>query len=269
MVATVRASNRGSGQLLSAGTYSAALPAGWQPGDVVYLWSQVTVAGAANTVSPAGWAAVVPDFVSANSASAHQAVFRRVMQAGDPTPDVAEPACRYAFITAAVRDADTVSPEDVPPVTDTNAGVVFPAARAPSVQPVTANCLLLTGHGVRNAQNGATTTFTPDPAETEVDDVTSAAAGTSNAAIEAASQPLALAGATGTRTATVSVSAGSSIAQCGTAIAVRSAPTVARLTAATGATANIGTGSAAPARATATGPVTALTAAAARTGGPS
>ncbi|WP_311379664.1 Ig-like domain-containing protein [Arthrobacter sp. ISL-48] len=221
--ASVRASAAGSGELTASGSYTPTLPAGWQPGDVVFLYSQVTVSGSANTTTPAGWTRAIADFTSAGSTSAHQTVWYRVMQSGDTAPSVAEPASRYAWTTVAVQGADATTPLDVTPTTDTNSGVPYPDVRAPSITPVTPGALLLTAHGVRNGTNSATTAFTPPSGTAEVSDVTSNVASKSNAAIEVDSLSLTDTSTTGTKTATAASSSGTIINQCGSAIVVRPA----------------------------------------------
>jgi hypothetical protein len=220
---SVRSSSTGSGELTAAGSYTPALPAGWQPGDTVFLFSQVTVSGSANTTTPAGWTRAVGDFTSAGSTSAHQAVWYRVMQPGDTAPSVPEPASRYAWSTVAVQGANTTTPLDVTPTTDTNSGAAYPDVRAPSISPVTPGSLLLTAHGVRNGTNSATTAFTPPAGTTELGDVSSNIASKSNAAIEVNSLSLTDTSATGTKTATAASSSGTVINQCGSAIIVRPA----------------------------------------------
>lgn len=163
------------------------------------------------------------DFTSAGSASAHQAVWYRVMQAGDTAPSVPEPASRYAWSTVAVQGANTTTPLDVTPTTDTNSGLAYPGVRAPSITPVTPGSLLLTAHGVRNGTNSATTSFTPPAGTTELGDATSNIAAKSNAAIEVNALPLTDTSATGTKTATAASGSGTVINQCGSAIVVRPA----------------------------------------------
>ncbi|MBX7443754.1 MULTISPECIES: hypothetical protein [unclassified Arthrobacter] len=220
---SVRSSTTGAGELTASGSYTPTLPAGWQPGDTVFLFSQVTVSGSANVTTPAGWTRAIADFTSASSASAHQAVWYRVMQSGDTAPSVPEPASRYAWATVAVQGANTTTPLDVTPATDTNSGVAYPDVRAPSVTPVTAGALLLTAHGVRNGTNSATTSFTAPAGTSELGDVSSNIAAKSNAAIEVNSLALTDTSATGTKTATAASSSGTLINQCGSAIVVRPA----------------------------------------------
>ncbi|MDJ0457036.1 hypothetical protein PUN71_007485 [Arthrobacter sp. NQ7] len=190
----------------------------------MFLFSQVTVSGSANTTAPPGWTRAIADFTSAGSTSAHQAVWYRVMQSGDTAPSVPEPAARYAWSTVAVQGASRTTPLDVTPTTDTNSGVAYPDVRAPSITPVTPGALLLSAHGVRNGTNSATTTFTPPSGTTELADATSNIASKSNAAIEVNSLPLTDTTATGTKTATAASSSGTTINQCGSAIVVRPAP---------------------------------------------
>ncbi|CAN7460700.1 hypothetical protein LJR078_003162 [Arthrobacter sp. LjRoot78] len=220
---SVRSSATGAGELTASGSYTPTLPAGWQPGDTVFLFSQVTVSGSANSTTPAGWTRAIADFTSAGSTSAHQAVWYRVMQSGDTAPSVPEPTSRYAWATVAVQGADPTTPLDVTPSTDTNSGVAYPNVRAPSVTPVTPGALLLTAHGVRNGTNSATTTFTPPLGTAEVGDVTSSIASKSNAAIEVDSLALTDTSATGTKTASAASSSGAIINQCGSSIVVRPA----------------------------------------------
>ncbi|MFF1883396.1 hypothetical protein ACFVVC_18230 [Pseudarthrobacter sp. NPDC058196] len=220
---SVRSSAAGAGELTASGSYTPTLPAGWQPGDTVFLFSQVTVSGSANTAAPAGWTQAVGDFTSASSASAHQAVWYRVMQPGDTAPSVPEPASRYAWSTVAVQGANQATPLDVTPATDTNSGVAYPDVRAPSITPVTPGALLLTAHGARNGTNSATTGFTPPSGTTELVEATSNIAAKSNAAIEVNSLALTDTSATGTKSATAASSSGTVINQCGSAIVVRPA----------------------------------------------
>lgn len=220
---SVRSSATGSGELTAAGSYTPTLPAGWQPGDTVFLFSQVTVSGSANATAPAGWTRAVGDFTSAGSTSAHQAVWYRVMQAGDTAPSVPEPASRYAWSTVAVQGANTTTPLDVTPATDNNSGVAYPDVRAPSVTPVTPGALLLTAHGVRNGTNSAATSFTPPAGTTELGDASSNISAKSNAAIEVNALALTDTSATGTKTATAASSLGTLVNQCGSAIVVRPA----------------------------------------------
>ena len=181
------------------------------------------MSGSANVTAPAGWTRAVGDFTSASSASAHQAVWYRVMQAGDTAPSVPEPTSRYAWSTVAVQGANTTTPLDVTPATDNNTGVAYPDVRAPSITPVTPGALLLTAHGVRNGTNSATTSFTPPAGTTELGDATSNIAAKSNAAIEVNALTLTDTSATGTKTATAASSLGTLVNQCGSAIVVRPA----------------------------------------------
>src|SRR6266536_1019882 len=202
------------------------LPPGWQPGDVIYIgWELTATSGTVTT--PAGWTSVfTPIHAASSTTNTLHGVLRRVMQAGDAAPAITFTSGRMAMALAAVQGADNTTPEDVTPVADDNTGVTAPSVRAPSVTPVTAGCLLLTFHAVRNGTNGGATAFTPDATEAEQADVAAAAAGVSGAAVEAASLLLGAASATGTKTATATGLVGT-INMMGSAIAVRPAATAA------------------------------------------
>jgi hypothetical protein len=199
------------------------MPAGWQPGDAVYVGYELTSSTGSVTVPP-GWVQAVPQFRSASSTSSLSGVLRRVMQAGDPNSlTISHTSGRFAAVSAAVQGADSTTPEDVTPTSDNNTGVAFPNAEIPSITPVQQNALLLTFAAVRNGTNGATTSFAPPSGMTEVAEVSSAVAGTSNAALEISFRALTSNAATGVQDATASSSSGTSVNQMGSAIAVRSA----------------------------------------------
>lgn len=221
MAATVRSAATYASTATEA-TSTVALPAGWRPNDVVYIGCQLTAATGTIT-TPAGWTAAVAGFRSAASTSATMAVLRRVMQPGDTDPAIGHTSGRFAAVTVAIQGVDPAVPEDVTPTADTNTAVVYPDVRAPSISPVTPG-LLLTLHGVRNVTNSATTTFTPPTGMTEVAEVSTAVAATSNAAIAVASLALTDPSATGAKTATATSSSGTSINGCGVTIVVRPAP---------------------------------------------
>ena len=222
MAVTVRSTSTYASAATEAATSGLTLPAGWQPGDVVYIgWELTATTGTVTT--PGGWTAVVAGFAAAGVTNAHSGVLRRVMQTGDTDPVISFTSGRFAAALAALQGADNVTPEDVTPTTDDNTGVTTPSVRAPSITPVTDNCLLLTFHAVRNGTNGVSTAFTPDASETEQADTSSAVAAISNAAIEAATLALGTAAATGTKTATATGSNVSAINMMGSAVAVRAA----------------------------------------------
>jgi hypothetical protein len=207
----------------SESSSSVPMPAGWQPGDVVYVGYELTSSTGSVTV-PAGWAQAVPQFRSASSTSSLSGVLRRVMQAGDPNSlTISHTSGRFAAVSAAVQGADSTTPEDITPTSDDNTGVAFPNAEIPSITPLQQNALLLTFAAVRNGTNGAVTNFAPPSGMTEVAEVSSAVSGTSNAALEISFRALTSNAATGVQDATVSSSSGTSVNQMGSAIAVRSA----------------------------------------------
>lgn len=223
MAASVRSSSKfESNGSVTSGTVP--LPTGWQPGDVVLLGCSLVASSGTITGPGAGWSTEVASFHSSASTSASHAVFRRVMQAGDANPAVACSSGRLAVTAVAIQGADSTTPIDVTATFDTNSGVSFPSVRASSITPVTNNCLLITFHAGRNGTNSATTTYAPDASETEVIEADSAnvtTANTSNASIEAAQLALGTAGATGTKTATVTSSSGTVVNPMGSAIAIR------------------------------------------------
>jgi Calcineurin-like phosphoesterase len=206
----------------SESSSSVPMPAGWQPGDVVYVGYELTSSTGSVTV-PAGWVQAVPSFRSASSTSSLSGVLRRVMQAGDPNSlTISHTSGRFAAVSAAVQGASSTTPEDVTPTTDNNTGVTFPNVEIPSITPVQQKALLLTFAAVRNATNGAVTNFAPPSGMTEVAEVSSAVSGSSNAAIEMSALALSSNAATGVQDATVTTS-GTSINQMGSTIAVRPA----------------------------------------------
>jgi hypothetical protein len=199
------------------------MPAGWQPGDVVYVGYELTSSTGSITV-PAGWTEAVPHFRSSSSTSSLSGVLRRVMQAGDPNSlTISHTSGRFAAVDGAIQGADNTTPEDVTPTSDTNTGVAFPNVEIPSITPAQQDALLLTFAAARNGTNSATTAFAPPVGMAEVAEVSSAISGTSNAAIEMGALALSSNAATGVQNATVTSSSGTSINQMGSAIAVRSA----------------------------------------------
>ncbi|HLQ55131.1 MAG TPA: metallophosphoesterase [Streptosporangiaceae bacterium] len=199
------------------------MPAGWQPGDVVYVGYELTSSTTSITVPP-GWVEAVPQFRSASSTSSLSGVLRRVMQAGDPNSlTVSHTSGRFAAISAAIQATDNTTPEDVAPTADNNTGVAFPSVEIPSITPVQQDALLLTFAAIRNGTNGSVTTFTPPTGMTGVAQVSSAVSGTSNAAIEMSYAALSSNAATGIIDATIQTSSGTSANPMGSTIAVRSA----------------------------------------------
>ena len=225
---TVRSSATYASAASEASTSGLTLPTGWQPGDVIYIGWELTAATGTVT-TPSGWSLTVPAFVSAvgsTPTSGHTGVFRRVMQSGDTAPTISFTSGRFAAGLLAIAGADNTTPEDVTPTTDDNTGVTVPSVRAPSITPVTANCLLITFHAVRNGTSGVLTAFTPDASETEQTDTGTSVAAVSEAAIESATLTLTSAVATGTKTATATGSNVTVLNTMGVAIAVRPAAAV-------------------------------------------
>jgi hypothetical protein len=199
------------------------MPAGWQPGDVVYVGYELT-SSTGSVAAPPGWAEAVPQFRSASSTSSLSGVLRRVMQPGDPgSLTISHSSGRFAAISAAIQSANGSTPEDVTPATDVNTGVAFPSVEIPSITPVQPNALLLDFAAVRNGTNGSTTIFTPPSGMTEGAEVSTAVPGTSNAAIQMSYAALSSSAATGVSDATIRTSSGSSANPMGSAIAVRPA----------------------------------------------
>jgi len=228
-VVGIRSASTYASAATEASTSGLVLPSGWQPGDVIYIGCELTAATGSIT-TPGGWTAVVPQFVSAvggTPTSGHAAGYRRVMQAGDTDPVFSFTSGRFAAAMVAVQGADNTTPEDATPTTDDNTGVTAPSVRAPSITPVTDNCLLLTFHAIRNLTSGVLTSFTADASETEQADAGTGVAAVSEAAVEAASLALGTAGATGTKTATATGSNVTSLNMMGFTVAVRPAPALA------------------------------------------
>ncbi len=200
------------------------MPAGWQPGDVVYAGYELTSSGGSVTVPP-GWVQAVPQFRSASSTSSLSGVLRRVMQPGDPNSlTISHTSGRFAAVSAAIQGADNTTPEDVTPTADANSGVAFPNVEIPSITPVQQDALLLDFAAVRDGTNGSVATFTAPSGMTNVTQVSSAVSGISNAAIEMSALALSSNAATGLADAIVATSDHTtSVNPMGSAIAVRSA----------------------------------------------
>ena len=225
--AGAQASVRSSATYASTASESSStipMPAGWQPGDVVYAGYELTSSGGSVTV-PAGWVQAAPQFRSASSTSSLSGVLRRVMQPGDPNSlTISHTSGRFAAVSAAIQGADNTTPEDVTPTADANSGVAFPNVEIPSITPVQQDALLLDFAAVRDGTNGSVATFTAPSGMTNVTQVSSAVSGISNAAIEMSALALSSNAATGLADATVATSDHStSVNPMGSAIAVRSA----------------------------------------------
>lgn len=225
--AGAQASVRSSATYASTASESSStitMPAGWQPGDVVYVGYELTSSGGSVTVPP-GWVQAVPQFRSASSTSSLSGVLRRVMQPGDPNSlTISHSSGRFAAVSAAIQGADNTTPEDVTPTADANSGVAFPNVEIPSITPVQQDALLLDFAAVRNGTNGSVATFTAPSGMTNVAQVSTGVSGISNAAIEMSALALSSNAASGLADATVATSDHStSVNQMGSAIAVRSA----------------------------------------------
>lgn len=208
----------------SESSSTVAMPAGWQPGDVVYVGYELTSSSGSITV-PSGWVQAVPQFRSSSSTSSLSGVLRRVMQTGDPNSlTVGHTSGRFAAVSAAIQSADNTTPEDVTPTADNNNGVAFPNVEIPSITPVQQDALLLAFAAIRNGTNGSVASYTAPTGMTGAAQVSSAVSGVSNAAVELSYLPLSSNAATGIKDATVTTSDGSTtINPMGSAIAIRSA----------------------------------------------
>lgn len=205
----------------SVTTGTVPMPTGWQPNDVMLIAS-VLAAATGTITAPSGYTEDVAQFHSSSTTSATMELCHRVLQSGDTAPAVTCKSGRLCCIGVAVQGADTTTPLDVTPTSDTNSGVSFPSVRAPSISPVSANTLLITFHGEYEGTNSFSVSFTPDASETEADDQSTAVSGSSNAGLEAAWQALSASGATGTRTATASTSS-TTHGPMGVSVVIRSA----------------------------------------------
>ena len=193
------------------------LPTTWLPGDLCYIgWSANGTSF--DLTTPAGWSEVVPEFKSGANVSA--GVLKRVLQAGDTDVVITHTNGRLTAISMAIYDHDASNPEDVASVTDANGGVVAPNVRAPSIDPVTDNCLLLTFHTARGAVAGEIPLSTPPPGMTQVDEMGSQSVSQGNSIIGVARLELTDHSSTGTKTGTTSGGAINSM--LGSAIVVRS-----------------------------------------------
>jgi hypothetical protein len=224
--ATVRSSSTYISSTTEA-TCTVPLPSGWQTDDVCYL--NVNFRGSSgNLLAPNGWSAVSPSVDSFSSGSSRQAVYRRVMQAGDAGPGLSNDASyagRYAAVMVCVKDADISTPEDgVAPVVYTGpAGATSPiSCTAPSITPNGATDLLLCFWGAGDGFANSLSYSVPAGMTLEAQATTSVAAQTEASAM-VASLKLNSNAATGTRSSTITTNptAGTVNAQAVT-IAVKS-----------------------------------------------
>ena len=204
----------------SGTTTAITLPAGWQAGDLCYIFCSVLASTPAIT-TPSGWTAKVSAFVSGQNANLMHAVFRRILQAGDSGPTITRASGRFAAVAVAIYDYDPADPDGTTPTKDTNSGVSGSSVRAPSITSSKDSSMLITAHCVRNGTSGnQSMTFTPPPGMTEIaeDDSDS---GSTNTAIEVNRLALGSAGATGTKTATLAGTKITDVQRVGSAILVR------------------------------------------------
>lgn len=195
---SLRAATSGSNGS-GATTLVLSTPAGVVQNDL--LLAQVTVRGGTDTgiTPPAGWSLVLR---TDSGTALAQALYSKVAGAAEPANHTwnFSQSRKASGGIAAYAGVDSASPIDA------SAGQTNPpsaSVTAPSVTTPTPNTMLV---GLFGSAKG--TTFTPPPGMTERYDVASTGGGIgSRTASEAADEPWAAAGATGTRTATAADSA--------------------------------------------------------------
>jgi hypothetical protein len=179
----------------SATSITVSTPSSAVSGDL--LLASVAVRGSATIGTPSGWTLIRSD---ANGSTMRLATYRRFAAAGDPasfTFTFSKSTTASVASVAAYAGVDTANPVDVA-AGQVNA-TASKSAIVPSITTAVANDALLTVIG-----SASQVTATPPTGMTERLDLTSA--GSSKIALEAADQTLAAAGASGTRTATLSKS---------------------------------------------------------------
>lgn len=203
------------------GSFTMPLPTGWQAGDTVLIGVSLTAANGTISGPSTGWSADISSQHSSSSTSAEHAVFKRKMQAGDSNPVIQGSSGRYSAVAVAIRNADTVTLEDVTPVFDSNSGISYPNLELPSITPTNANDLLLAFAAVRNGTNNATTTFAAPPDMSVYDQATSGVGAVSNSAIALLASNLTSNAATGTKTVTLTSSSGTTVNQMSSVFLIR------------------------------------------------
>lgn len=208
----------------SVTTQTVTLPAGWAAGDVFFIFVELT-ATTGTITAPAGYSTAVPSFHGSTSTSSSHAVFYKVLTSSESDPAYTCTSGRAAAVGVLVRGADQATPLDgVTATTDANATEVFGNIVVPAITPATSGALLLRGYAVRNANNGATSTFNTSGGSMSAFDnqAASAVAASSNAGVAVAHQDLtdtsAQASVTGTWTSGSGVTTGGAM---GSSIVVR------------------------------------------------
>jgi hypothetical protein len=215
-------------QVRSAATYASSanetsstvpLPAGWQAGDLCYI-SYSMIASDGVIITPTGWSPIVPLFRPHLIVSYGGGVYKRILQGGDSAPAIQHTNGRFAAVSVAIFDHDSATPEDVDPVLDRNFNTGVESCRAPLVNPISENDLLITFHMTRHSVNGGITTFTVPSGMTQLAQICSTAASGTNAGVLVAALTLdASRAATGAKIAGTDNPSGSN--EIGSAIVVR------------------------------------------------
>jgi hypothetical protein len=187
-----------SPQVRSAATYAATanetsstvpLPAGWQTGDLCYI-SYSLIGADGVIITPTGWSPIVPLFRPHSILSYGVGIYKRILQGGDSAPAIQHTNGRFAAVSIAIFDHDPTTPEDVDPVLDRNFSTGVESCRAPSVNPISGDGLLITSHMTRHSVNGGITTFTVPPGMTQLGQICSTAGSGTNAGVLVASLAL-------------------------------------------------------------------------------
>jgi hypothetical protein len=190
--------------------FSIALPTGWQQNDVCYI--AVEARGTSASINtPSGWTAVGPTFDAFGVTTSVMAVFRRKLQSGDTDPVAFTGAsARWAAVAVAVQKADGTTPEDGVAVSENVQSAATNSPVANAVTPTALNDLLLCFFGAGDPQTAnVAMTFSAPAGMTLINQASSAQAGATDAGIMAASLPLTSNSSTGTKTATITPSSGS------------------------------------------------------------
>lgn len=203
-VALTGAGNVTAAESSSSDTLAAAKPANLTDGDL--LWAAAYFRNAAGTLSaPVGWTLVKSDTGNASFGIWVKPITTAASEPASYTFSVAGVgSSRCILLIGRITGADATTPIDAAGAVSVYTGTA--SLVHPSVTAVAADCLLL-AVSTCNLSTDTPPTFTADPAMTQVaqEDIIG-----SSSSMQVAQEPLTLAGATGTRTATMSPSANNS-----------------------------------------------------------
>ena len=208
MTATVRSTSTYA-SAASDTSFAFTLPPGWQAGDVVYIAVECRGTGA-TTGTPTGWTAVAATFNAVGVTNTCLTVLRRVMQAGDTDPvTITGASARFSVAALALQAADGTTPEDGVAASEAAQSAATNSPVANSVTPTGADDLLLCFFGAGDTiTTNLATTYTAPSGMTLVVQTSTAQSGATDSSVCACSLVLSSNSATGTKTATVIPSLG-------------------------------------------------------------